>query len=50
MMDKDQTMGGVAPVLGMTAMMAAHLAASSATDPANIPVGLYTEFSCRMDE
>lgn len=50
MMDKDETMGGLAPVLGVTAAMAAHLAASSATDPANIPVNIYTEFGCARDE
>ncbi len=50
MMDKDDTMGGLAPVLGITASMAAHLAASSATDDANVPVSIYSEFKCRKDE
>lgn len=50
MMDKDDTMGGLAPVLGITASMAAHLAASSATDEANVPVSIYSEFKCRRDE
>ncbi len=49
MMDKDDTMGGAAPVLGIAASMAAHLAASSATDAANIPISIYSEFSCRKD-
>lgn len=50
MMDKDETMGGVAPVLGVTALMVGHLVASSNTDPANVPVGVYTEFRCPKDE
>ena len=50
MMDKDDTMGGLAPVLGITASMVAHLAASSATDESNVPVSIYSEFRCRKDE
>ena len=50
MMDKDETMGGMAPVLGMAASMAAHLAAHSATDPRNVPVSIYREYSCRRDK
>ena len=50
MMDKDDTMGGLAPVLGITASMVAHLAASSATDESNVPVSIYSEFKCRKDE
>lgn len=50
MMDKDETMGGMAPVLGIAASMAAHLAADSATDPANVPVSVYAEFGCPSDD
>jgi hypothetical protein len=50
MMDKDETMGGMAPVLGIGASMIAHLAADANTDPANVPVSLYAEFGCRFDK
>lgn len=49
MLDKDETMGGVAPVLGVTASMVAYAAAEASTDPANIPVSVYSEFRCRKD-
>lgn len=49
MLDKDETMGGVAPVLGITASMAAYVAAASSTDEANIPTSVYTEFRCHND-
>ncbi len=49
MMDKDETMGGMAPVLGMAASMAAHVAAYSATDAGNVPVSVYREYRCRSD-
>ncbi len=50
MMDKDETMGGMAPVLGMTVAVAAYAVASASTDDANIPVSAYTDFHCRNDE
>ncbi len=50
MMDKDETLGGMAPVLGIAASMAAYMAAYSSTDEANIPVSVYADFHCRNDE
>lgn len=50
MMDKDETLGGVAPVLGVAASMAAYAAAYSNTDERNIPISVYTEFRCPNDK
>jgi hypothetical protein len=50
MLDKDETMGGLAPMLGSTFAMAAYVAAASATDDANIPTSGYADFHCRSDE
>jgi hypothetical protein len=50
MMDKDETMGGMAPILGMAASMAAHVAAYESTDPRNVPVSIYREYGCRSDK
>jgi hypothetical protein len=50
MMDKDETMGGAAPMLGMSVAFMAYVAAASATDEANVPVSIYAYFHCRNDE
>jgi hypothetical protein len=49
MLDSDETMGGLAPVLGVAASMAAYAAAYSSTSDANVPVSIYGEFRCRRD-
>lgn len=46
MLDNDETMGGMAPVLGVSASMIAYLAAEAATKDENIPTGVYFEFEC----
>lgn len=50
MLDSDETMGGVAPALGVTVAMAAYIAAEAATKDTNIPSRIYMEFSCQGDE
>lgn len=50
MLDNDETMGGMAPVLGTTASMLAYLAAEAATKDTNIPTGAYVEFNCPQDK
>jgi len=50
MLDNDETMGGIAPVLGVAASMVAYLAAEAKTKDENIPVSLYIEFNCMEDE
>ena len=50
MLDHDKTMGGMAPVLGGTAEMAGYLIAYSQTKDENIPVSIYADFVCRIDE
>lgn len=50
MLDNDETMGGMAPVLGVAASMVAYLAAEANTKDENISVSAYMEFSCQSDE
>ncbi len=50
MLDNDETMGGIAPVLGVAASMVAYLAAEAKTKDTNVPVSVYIEFSCEKDE
>jgi hypothetical protein len=50
MLDNDETMGGVAPALGVSVAMLAYIAAEAATLPTNIPASVYMEFSCQKDE
>lgn len=50
MLDNDETMGGVAPMLGASVAVFAYLAAEAATEDTNIPSGMYMEFSCPKDE
>jgi hypothetical protein len=49
MLDNDETMGGMAGVLGVSVAMAAYLAAEAATKDSNIPTGVYMEFGCPED-
>lgn len=50
MLDSDETMGGMAPALGVGVAMAAYLAAEASTKDTNIPASVYMEFSCQRDE
>lgn len=50
MLDSDETMGGVAPALGVTVAMAAYIAAEAATKDTNVPSSMYMEFACQSDE
>jgi hypothetical protein len=46
MLDSDETMGGMAPALGVEVSMVAYLAAEASTKDTNIPTSVYMEFSC----
>lgn len=50
MLDNDETMGGVAPALGVAFSMAAYLAAEAATKDTNVPASAYIEYSCQDDK
>lgn len=50
MLDSDETMGGIAPALGVSVAMVAYLAAEAATKDTNIPSSVYMEFTCPKDE
>ena len=50
MLDSDETMGGVAPALGVSVAMIAYIVADAATQDTNVPASTYVEFTCPKDE